>query len=97
MRTLKGGDEWASKPEKGGAKKVDKPGAGGKRPLTTTGFVGAGMAVLGFLTPGVPGYVRLALVGYVALVLSLSTTVWDGDVAWLRAATALPVTWERIA
>ncbi|MGI9147977.1 MAG: hypothetical protein ACR2IK_15725 [Chloroflexota bacterium] len=42
---------------------------------------------LSVLSPCVPGYVRLALVGYVALTLSLSTTVWEGDVAWLRAAT----------
>jgi hypothetical protein len=31
--------------------------------------------------------VRGALVGYLVLLASLSTMVWQGDVAWLRAAT----------
>jgi hypothetical protein len=55
------------------------------------------LVVLGLLAPRVPGYVRLALVAYVALVLSLSTSVWDGDVAWLRAATeAAMLAWVSI-
>jgi hypothetical protein len=52
---------------------------------------------LGLLTPRVPGYVRMTLAGYVALVLSLSATVWGGDVAWLRAATeAAMLAWVSI-
>jgi hypothetical protein len=55
------------------------------------------LVVLAVFTPRVPGYLRLALVGYVALVLSLSTSVWDGDVAWLRAATeAAMLAWVAI-
>jgi len=42
---------------------------------------------LGLLAPSVPGYIRLALIGYICLLLTLSAAVWDGDVAWLRAAT----------
>lgn len=38
-----------------------------------------------------PGPVELAIVGYTVLLISLSTMVWAGDAAWLRAATELYV------
>jgi hypothetical protein len=55
------------------------------------------LVILGLMSPGVPGYMRVGLVGYVVLALSLSTSVWQGDAAWLRAGTeAAMLAWLSI-
>lgn len=55
------------------------------------------LVVLAILTARVPGYVRLALIGYVVMALCLSTSVWAGDAAWLRATTeAAMLAWVSI-
>jgi hypothetical protein len=95
---------WGAPPLVTGAANLATPLSAPLRYLSMVGPLGrvevaffALLVVLGLRTPSVPGYVRLALVGYVALVLSLSTTVWDGDVAWLRAATeAAMLAWLAI-
>jgi hypothetical protein len=57
----------------------------GVGPLGRTEFAFFALLVLlGLLAPRVPAYLRFGLVGYVVVVLSLSTSIWDGDVAWLR-------------
>jgi hypothetical protein len=79
---------WGTPPLLAGSSNLAPPLSG---PLFYWGMVGQlgriEFAVFGLATPRVPGYVRGALVGYLVLLASLSTMVWQGDVAWLRAAT----------
>jgi len=95
---------WGTLPLADGAANLAVPLSAPLRYLGMVGPLGriefgyyALLVGLAFLTRAAPTYVRLALVGYVCLTLSLSTTVWDGDVAWLRAATeAAMLAWISI-
>jgi hypothetical protein len=85
---------WGTPPLAAGAANLDLPLSAPLRYLGEVGPLGrvefgcfALLVGSGLLAPRVPGFIRLALAGYVALALSLSPTVWQGDVAWLRAAT----------
>jgi hypothetical protein len=97
-------ERWGTPPLVTGAGNLAMPLSAPLHYLSVVGPLGrlefaffALLVMLGLLALRVPAYLRFGLVGYVVLVLSLSTSVWDGDVAWLRAATeAAMLAWISI-
>jgi hypothetical protein len=87
------GLRWGVPPTLAGAGNLAVPFSGPLHYLTTTGRLGllefawfsslVGVALLS----GAPWHIRLGLIGYLLMLNSLSPIVWDGDTAWLRAAS----------
>jgi hypothetical protein len=85
---------WGTPPLVAGATNVAIPLSGPIHYWAVVGTLGrveiamfSLLAVLGLMAPRGAGFLRLSLILYLALLLTLSTSVWTGDVAWLRAAT----------
>jgi len=85
---------WGIAPTAAGAGNLGAPFSGPLHYLTTTGRLGwfefawfVTLAGVALVSHGAPTYIRVGLVGYLVLLNSLSSLVWDGDAAWLRAAS----------
>jgi hypothetical protein len=89
---------WGVAPTLAGSANLAVPFSGPLQYLSTVGSLGwievawfGGLVAVALLTRGAPVHLRLGMVAYVLLVLSLSVMVWAGDAAWLRAATEASV------
>lgn len=81
-------------PTLAGSTNLAVPLSGPWQYLTTVGSLGllevawfVVLIVVAGLARSGPLHMRLALAGYLLLLVSLSWSVWAGDAAWLRAAT----------
>jgi hypothetical protein len=88
------GLHWGIPPTLAGAGNLALPFSGPLHYLSTMGRLGwlefawfVTLVGLALLSRGAPLFMRLGLVGYVLMLNSLSSMVWDGDAAWLRAAS----------
>jgi hypothetical protein len=88
------GLRWGVLPTLDGAGNLAAPFSGLRDYLTTTGQLGrlelawfVTLCGIALLSRAAPVPIRVGLVGYLVLLASLSSMVWAGDAAWLRAAT----------
>jgi hypothetical protein len=85
---------WGVAPVVAGSANLATPFSAPGQYLASVGPLGwvelascVGLVAAALLTRNAPAYLRLALIGYIALLVSLAPAVWAGDAAWLRAAT----------
>jgi hypothetical protein len=85
---------WGVLPTAAGAGNLALPFSGPMHYLGTTGRLGwlefvwfITLVGAALLNRSAPTHIRFGIVSYVVMLNSLSSMVWDGDAAWLRAAS----------
>jgi hypothetical protein len=88
------GLRWGVLPTLAGAGNLGMPFSGPLYYLSTMGRLGwlefawfVTLVAVALVSRGAPLFIRLGLVGYVLMLTNLSALVWNGDAAWLRAAS----------
>jgi hypothetical protein len=88
------GLRWGILPTLAGAGNLALPFSGPLHYLSTVGRLGwlecawfVALVGVALLSRRAPTHIRFGIVAYVLMLSSLSSMVWDGDAAWLRAAS----------